>query len=170
MEKKEIAYELLWALFKPNTLVFNYHSETEESRILLFRDGVYGKTEQGVPYFGLNCDIIHNDGSLFGVARVNLQIMGYRGSRSITTLSAFPLSLHADHENIYNMAVERGMRRARLETHTYHEFSGYAIREKESLGNVSTEKSYVSNLLVRGYKYLTKPRLKNMRSDSLQDA
>jgi hypothetical protein len=129
--RHEITWKLLWALFKPNTLLFNYHKLTEQNQVLLVRDTCYGERMDKTRYLFVQYDIIHNDGSTFGYAKLGLEIEQYQGVRNITDLPAYPLSYHPHRDEIYGRAVEQGKAYAKMQAHSYHEVSGQAMRNRQ---------------------------------------
>ena len=56
-----ITYDLLWALFPPNELTYQFFTLTEQDQILRARHHSYEETQQG-SFFLIVCDIITNDG------------------------------------------------------------------------------------------------------------
>uniref|UniRef100_A0A0W0F8F3 AAA+ ATPase domain-containing protein n=1 Tax=Moniliophthora roreri TaxID=221103 RepID=A0A0W0F8F3_MONRR len=127
---QEITYELLWALFKPNALVYRFHALTEQMQILLARTVEYRMRPQDKSkYAAIACDIISNDGNNFGHAREILEIDLYLGARRIQDLPVFPLEHHPSKEALREHAIQRGKKFAQMEQHSYHEISGQAMRE-----------------------------------------
>ncbi|ESK93512.1 aaa family [Moniliophthora roreri MCA 2997] len=127
---QEITYELLWALFKPNALVYRFHGLTEQVQILLARTVEYRvRPQDKSKYAAIACDIISNDGNNFGHAREILEIDLYLGARRIQDLPVFPLEHHPSKEALREHAIQRGKKFAQMEQHSYHEISGQAMRE-----------------------------------------
>nr|GAT46318.1 AAA family [Mycena chlorophos] len=129
--RKEISFDLLWALFPPNVLVYRSHIYTEQDQILIARTFEYldspGDREQ--PCAVLECDVVTHDGSLFGFARELIKIPTFSGSRLIQNLSLFPLLWHPRADEITARAMQRGKKIAAMPRWTYHEISGPAMKE-----------------------------------------
>ena len=126
----EITYDLLWALFAPNTLIYHYHELTEQDQILLARSVEYLKRPDDSPYLRVNCDIISCDGKSFGIAReIGNEIDFYPGASKILDLIVFPLKYHPKATQILDHARKRGKKFARMSKNTYHEISGPAMKE-----------------------------------------
>ncbi|KAJ7492123.1 P-loop containing nucleoside triphosphate hydrolase protein [Mycena latifolia] len=125
----EISYELLWVIFPPNTLVYRYHTFTEQAQILLARTLEYSRRENGSYYADIACDVINNDGNSFGLARESIELNAFRGARRIQDLLLFPIEYHPDKEAICAHAAARGKKFVALEQHSYREISGAAMRE-----------------------------------------
>lgn len=47
----EITYDLLWALFKPNFLIYSTCFGTKKSRCVIYDDGEEGETGNGLKYY-----------------------------------------------------------------------------------------------------------------------
>lgn len=140
--KGEITFSLLWTLFTPNSLVYNFHHYTEQGRILLVRSTAYKEKQDGSKCLKISCDILHNSGDDFGLARQTLIIDSYSGIYPIRELTAYPLKFHAERDEIYARAVEFGKKYIQLPRHKYCEIVGHAMRDLP--GGEQLEKYYVS--------------------------
>jgi hypothetical protein len=129
---EEITYDLLWALFTPNALVYHYHELTEQPQVLLVRYIEYLQRQDKSKYVRVCCDTISCDGKSFGFARdFSLEIDEYQGARKIQDLNVFPLKYHIDAPAIRDHAVRRGKKVAQMFGPTYHEIfpGGPAMKE-----------------------------------------
>ncbi|KAK7047184.1 hypothetical protein VNI00_006850 [Paramarasmius palmivorus] len=130
LSHQEMTYELLWALFKPNSLVYRFHPLTEQVQILLARTVAYRqRPHDKSKYAAISCDIINDDGNGFGHARDCLEIDMYAGARRIQDLPVFPLEYHPEQAALRSHTISRGKKFAQMEQHSYHEISGQAMRE-----------------------------------------
>ncbi|KAG1745714.1 P-loop containing nucleoside triphosphate hydrolase protein [Suillus lakei] len=127
--EQSITFDLLWALFPANTLVFNHHQYTEQRRILQAQNFQICEREDRSIYAEITCDIIVNDGNTFGIAQEPIEIDAFRGSRKIYELPVFPLQFYHDQDALREHAIQRGRKFAGLMGHTYGEISGPALRE-----------------------------------------
>ena len=132
----EITFDILWAIFEPNTLAYSFEKHTEQDGLLLVR-GVEYETDPRtkIRYLGLDCDMISCDGKTFGMANVQrCQVREYKGVSKIRNLSVFPLKYHPKANAIYEFAVQRGKKFVRMATHaiphSYHGISGPAMAQK----------------------------------------
>ena len=125
--QQEITFDLLWALIVPNTLVYDRHDSTEQDRILLARSFDLD-CRNGVLYADIECDVITDDGSTFGFARVCLSIPRFAGARKIQELAVYPLDYHRDKYTLRRHAAERGRKFAKMVGPTFREISGQAMR------------------------------------------
>ncbi|KAJ7508569.1 P-loop containing nucleoside triphosphate hydrolase protein [Mycena galericulata] len=144
----EISYELLWVIFPPNTLVYRYHTFTEQNQILLARTFEYSRRPDGSLFAEIACDVINNDGNSFGLARDTIELNSFRGARTILDLPLFPLEYHPKKEEIRASAMKRGKIFVDLKEHSYREISGPAMRETMN-----------SNWETRQFKFTTRGRV-----------
>lgn len=128
VSQREISFDAAWALFFPNSLVYSYHTNTDQDSVLIVRRSGYGERKNRTKYLGVVCDIIHDDGQAFGFARRTLEVDEYPGTRPITSLAVYPLQYHDDNHGVYSRAAELGKRLVQLSTHSLHEISGRASR------------------------------------------
>lgn len=143
--QNQVTFDVLWALFKPNALVFSYHLWTQQDRLLIVRRADYRRDKFDRKYLDVVCDMIHDDGHLFGFARESTEIYEFRGTIPISDLAVYPLEFRRDKDAIYKKAVKSGKTFAKMKSHSYHEFNGQAMREVE-VGNgmeIRTEKFFV---------------------------
>ena len=136
-----ITYELLEFFIPPNTLVYHYHSSTEQHQVLLARSGSYEETGLGARYYEILCDIVTFDGEDFGLADTTLTIKKFPGAQKIQDLDVYPFQFHPNYENLYSILINRGRRFADMTQYTYgHFLPGPAIK---SAGYGGFEKFHV---------------------------
>lgn len=128
----EITWDLLWALFPPNVLVYRYHELTRQHQILRFRTMKKRKIIQtDTIQWEFSCDVIVDDGEKFGVAKepIRMNIPEFKGVWSIVDLRFFPLDRHKDSEVLWREALERGKRYAAIKERHLAQTSGFAMFE-----------------------------------------
>ena len=123
-----ITYDLLWALFSPNSLIYRFYPLTEQDQILRSRIYSYEHTQNG-DFFFIICDIITNDGDSFGIARVPVQIEKFPGACKIQELAGYPLQYHKDPDDLCERLAARGRRYSQMTGFEYRQISGLAMRE-----------------------------------------
>ncbi len=147
--ERQITFDLLWALFKPNALVFNYHKWTQQDRLLLTRQVYYTRDKFRRPLAAVECDMIHDDGTSFGFAEVVIEIYQFLGAIPISELEVYPLDFRSDKDAVFAQAKLSGRLFAQMKPHSFHEISGQAMREvdlvKDNDGEIvhRTETFYV---------------------------
>ncbi|KAL0262609.1 hypothetical protein SLS55_001579 [Diplodia seriata] len=128
---EQITWELIWALFTPNSLVYHYHELTQQVQLLRFRKATKKKDwDQMVMYWHIDCDAVVFDGDKFGLAKIShLRIDEYPGSRYIRDLPVYPLDFAKDKDSVCEHAVARGKRYSAITKAEYVECDGPAMRE-----------------------------------------
>lgn len=110
LENGETSYELLWALFKPNTIVYTTCLDTEKSLCFRFDMGEERETATGITYFYMGCRYLDFDGAVFGEVSAALGIEKFAGIKRIANLAAFPLAYHPRRSEMRTGLVKRGRR------------------------------------------------------------
>ncbi|KAK1236511.1 hypothetical protein PQX77_000240 [Marasmius sp. AFHP31] len=105
---QQITYRLLWAIFKPNTLVYHFHALTEQDQILLVRSLLYEQTEDGRKFAIIDCRIIHDNGVSLGYTHELLKIDEFSGAQKVLALPTYPLDYHPDKAALREHVIERG--------------------------------------------------------------
>ena len=129
----EITWDLLWTLFKPGSLVYHYHTLTDQDQILRFRSMNKVK-DRGVVRthkWQFQCDTVGHDGYKFGLVKEtrNLTIEPFEGTRKITQLTLFPLEFHSSASEIRRKALIRGTVYKNITKPFYCYTAGAAVRE-----------------------------------------
>ncbi|KAI3395886.1 hypothetical protein diail_671 [Diaporthe ilicicola] len=129
----EITWEVLWALFPPNVLIYHYHKLTGQYQILRSRSMAKqrifpSETMQWI----FSLDVIIDDGEKFGVAKecVVPTIPEFTGVWSIEDMTVFPLDRHEDAERLRIEAVARGKRYVAIKDAPLLQTSGFAMYEE----------------------------------------
>ncbi|KAF8521951.1 P-loop containing nucleoside triphosphate hydrolase protein [Hysterangium stoloniferum] len=126
----EITYDLLWALFPPNTVAYHYHEMTEQDLLVIVRSVEYQKRPDDTLYLEVAADSICDDGKMFGMAKdMSHDIDIFSGSRKIQDLTIFPVKYHPKADEIKKHAMSRGKKFVKMKGARYHEISGPAMRE-----------------------------------------
>jgi hypothetical protein len=90
LENREITYDLLWALFKPNSEAYATCSGTPKPGYIKYDFGEE-KTTNSVEYFYIEGRYLGFDGKTFGEAPIAAGISKFRGVKPIDTLGIVPL-------------------------------------------------------------------------------
>ena len=118
--KGVITFELLWTLFQPGSLI--YTRQENQDRVFKLQSSKYGEDRRGNPVFWLTCKYVDFDGTKFGTIKLNLFIRVYTGTQFITSLSAFPLALHTNINELSERLIARG---AKFESLAGSHYKGY---------------------------------------------
>ncbi|OBT86393.1 hypothetical protein VE02_05287 [Pseudogymnoascus sp. 03VT05] len=122
-----ITYDLLWALFKPNTLVYTKCFVTGKPRCVKYDFGEERKTNSGVKYFHVAGRYLDFDGKVLGEAVIHLSIEKFRGAKRIDTLEVFPLHCHPNESDAREQLLKCGHRFLRLTGINHVEYHGKAF-------------------------------------------
>ncbi|KAF8333810.1 P-loop containing nucleoside triphosphate hydrolase protein [Amanita rubescens] len=139
VSQREISFDVVWALFFPNSLVYSHHTNADQDTVLIVRRSGYNERRREITidgsslfektkYLEVVCDIIHHDGQEFGFARRIFEIDMYLGTRPIATLPVYPLQYHDDNDGVYSRAMKLGKRLVQMPTHCFREIRGRASR------------------------------------------
>jgi hypothetical protein len=96
LEKNQITWDLLWTLFKPNTLAYTKCFGTGQPRCVRFEFGEERITKEGLEFYHVKAHYLDFDGKMFGKTSSEHAIAKFRGVKQITTLEIFPVKFHAD--------------------------------------------------------------------------
>jgi hypothetical protein len=100
LEKHQITYDLLWTLFKPNTLAYTKCFGTGQPRCVRYEFGEEKRTKDGVEYFHIKARYLDFNGKVFGETSSEHAIEKFRGAKEITALEVFPLTHHPGEKQV----------------------------------------------------------------------
>ncbi|KAK1969326.1 ATPase [Colletotrichum sublineola] len=127
-----ITFDLLWALFKPNTLVYTAtYGTPDEPRIFKAEQAEKLKSITKGELYVIDGKYLEFDGRQFGYGTLCEEILEFRGARKITSLSAFPLDFHKDKESIKAALINRGKKFVQLGGVHYRCHHGLAYYKKK---------------------------------------
>ncbi|PUU80698.1 hypothetical protein B9Z19DRAFT_1078786 [Tuber borchii] len=131
LEHHEITFDLLWALFLPNTLIYTICAGSNEPRCLKLDWGEQKETLDRGKFFQLDCHYVDYDGKTYGEASAVLEIDEFRGARRIDSLGVFPLAYHEDEEDVRERLIERGRKFGSLKGMHYKYYKGLAFFKRK---------------------------------------
>ena len=91
LQTNEITYDLLWALFKLNSVVYATCFKTNKSRYVLFNGGEEKEISSKIKYYNIECRYLNYNSQVFEEASIDLTIIKFHKRKRISTLKAFPL-------------------------------------------------------------------------------
>ncbi|KAH7072212.1 hypothetical protein BKA63DRAFT_534997 [Paraphoma chrysanthemicola] len=123
-----ITYDLVWALFKPNTIAFTPTYGNKDDPRCFRVDFSYEYESWLTQAKSLVVDgrYLEYDGKAFGLGDHQVQIQAFKGHKKITSLSAYPLKYHKDPDGIKKQLVQRGMKFVALQGMNYRLQKGIA--------------------------------------------
>ena len=98
MKAGTITYELVWALFKPNTIVFTptYGNKEDPRCFKVEQCYEYESWLSGAKSCCVDGKYLEYDGQVFGLGDHQTEIKAFKGHKKITSLVAYPLKYHKD--------------------------------------------------------------------------
>jgi hypothetical protein len=95
-----ITYELVWALFKPNTIAFapTYANKDDPRCFRVDASYEYESWLTQAKSMVVDGKYLEYDGKSFGLGDHQVQIQAFKGHKKITSLAAYPLKYHKDPE------------------------------------------------------------------------
>jgi hypothetical protein len=124
----EIPYELLWALFKPNTFAYTTCPGTKKPRCIKYDFGEERTTSDGVEYFHIGGRYVDFDGKVFGEVSIQTGILKFRGSKPINSLDVFPMRYHENADQVRAELVKCGQKFGSLKSIRHLQYSGKAFQ------------------------------------------
>lgn len=108
LENRKSTYDLLWALFKPNTNIYTTILDAEKPARYWYDSGKERTTNGGTPYFHVECRCLDFNGQVFGEVSTALGIRKFQGAKQVDRLEAFPLEFHRDQQKMEEHLVRCG--------------------------------------------------------------
>ncbi|KAH6639325.1 P-loop containing nucleoside triphosphate hydrolase protein [Boeremia exigua] len=136
MSKRVMNFDLLWTLYQPGTTVFSRQDGQETA--LSLNTTRYGLDSKGVPCFWITGKYIDWDGTKFGTQKLNVCIPIFTGTRTISSLKAYPIDYHHDAEAVRRRLTERGAKTEELAGSNYRAYHGVAWK----MGSFGTKDKY----------------------------
>ncbi|KAG5946035.1 hypothetical protein E4U59_004699 [Claviceps monticola] len=127
-----ISFEYLWALWKPNTLVFSgTYGQTEDPRVFKLDMAARRSSPFQGDYYVVEGKYLEFDGKRFGLGSITEEIADFHGTRKISSLPFYPLSYHKDEPKMRQMLIERGKKFVSLSGVYLKEYSGLAYMKRK---------------------------------------
>ncbi|KAM0326670.1 hypothetical protein ACHAQA_006540 [Verticillium albo-atrum] len=132
LENGLITFDLLWALWKPDTLAYTttYGSENEPRVFKVEAAEKHSSFVKGDFYY-VEGKYFEYDGKQFGYGGFGEEIADFRGARKITSLSCYPLSYHKNEQQVRKDLIERGKKFVQLGGVHYKGHEGMAYYKKK---------------------------------------
>jgi hypothetical protein len=104
-----ITFDLLWALFKPNTIAYtSTYNDHDNPRCFKVDRATKEQSFMRGEWYSIEGRYLEYDGKNYGLGDFEAQVDQFKGSRKITSLSTYPLQYHKDAEGIKKQLVNRG--------------------------------------------------------------
>ncbi|KAM0276484.1 hypothetical protein ACHAQH_006711 [Verticillium albo-atrum] len=136
LENGLITFDLLWALWKPNTLAYTatYGSEDEPRVFKVEAAEKHSSFVKGDFYF-IDGKYFEYDGKQFGYGGFAEEVADFRGARKITSLNCYPLKYHKNEQKVRESLIVRGKKFVQLGGVQYkcHEGMAYYKKKKNTI-------------------------------------
>ncbi|KAL2874887.1 hypothetical protein SGCOL_009865 [Colletotrichum sp. CLE4] len=132
LENGLITFDLLWALFKPNKLIYTTtYGSSDEPRVFKVEQAEKMNSMTKGEFYLLDGKYMEYDGKQFGYGTLCEEIPEFRGARKISSLNAFPLEFHKEKQAIKTTLIERGKKFVNLGGVNYRSHQGLAYYKKK---------------------------------------
>ncbi|KID73422.1 ATPase family AAA domain-containing protein 3C [Metarhizium brunneum] len=125
--KGEITYDLLWALFEPNTEVYTTCPGTGAPRCVLYNHCEEMQEMDGSKFMHLETRFLSTNGKFLGEASDRSRIPFFRGAKRIELLPAYPLQYHPNRERVARELTQCGRRFVSLIGAHHRQYIGTAF-------------------------------------------
>jgi len=127
-----ITFDLLWALWKPNTLAYTTtYGSHDEPRVFKVEMAEKHHSLMKGEYYYLEGKYFEYDGKQHGFGNVSEEIGDFRGARKITSLGCYPLKYHKNEAQLRKELIERGKKFVSLSGVHYKSHQGMAYYKKK---------------------------------------
>ncbi|KAI1485452.1 hypothetical protein F5X96DRAFT_332167 [Biscogniauxia mediterranea] len=127
-----ITFDLLWALWKPNTLVYTtMYGSVDQPRAFKVELGEKHFSVLRGEFYYIEGKYFEYDGKQFGFGSMSQEIPDFRGARKITSLACYPLKYHKNESQLRKDLIERGKKFVGLGGVHYKSHQGMAYYKKK---------------------------------------
>ncbi|KAJ4300653.1 hypothetical protein N0V88_003339 [Collariella sp. IMI 366227] len=132
LENGLITFDLLWALWKPNTPAYTTtYGSHDEPRVFKVEMAEKHHSIMRGEYYYIEGKYFEYDGKQFGFGNMSEEIGDFRGARKITSLGCYPLKYHKNESQLRKDLVERGKKFVALSGVHYKSHQGMAYYKKK---------------------------------------
>ena len=132
LESNTITFDLLWALFKPNTIAYTpTYGNADEPRAFKVEYATKECSFMRGQWYCIEGKYLEYDGKSFGMGTMEVEVDAFKGPRKITNLATYPLQYHKDQEALRRQLLERGKKFVALKGMNYRFHKGMAFYKKK---------------------------------------
>ncbi|POR34752.1 ATPase family AAA domain-containing protein 3B [Tolypocladium paradoxum] len=146
LESGVITFDLLWALWKPNTLAYGMtYGSVDDPRVFKVDMAYHQSTIMRGDFYFIEGKYLEYDGKKFGYGSLGEEIAEFQGARKITSLPCYPLKYHKEQARVRRDLIERGKKFVALNGVHYKSYSGiaYMKRKKGSIIKFNVQQSRI---------------------------
>lgn len=131
LDNNTITFDLLWALFKPNTIAYTpTYSANDEPRAFKIEYATKESSFMKGQWYCIEGRYLEYDGKSFGMGTMATDVEAFKGPRKISSLSCYPLKYHRDPQGLKTKLIERGKKFVSLQGMNYRFHKGMAFFKK----------------------------------------
>ncbi|KXG52455.1 ATPase, AAA-type, core [Penicillium griseofulvum] len=132
LEANTITFDLLWALYKPNTIAYTpTYGSSDEPRAFKIEYAIKESSFMKGQWYSVDGRYLEYDGKDYGFGTMSAEVDAFKGARKITSLACYPLKYHRDAEALRARLIERGKRFVALRGMNYRFHKGMAFYKKK---------------------------------------
>jgi hypothetical protein len=132
LESGLISFDLLWALYKPNTLAYTTtYGTVDEPRAFKIEYAEKEFSFMKGEWYNIEGRYLEYDGKTFGVGQMEVDVPSFKGARKIISLGCYPLKYHKDEAKLRTDLIERGKKFVSLQGVHYKSHEGLAYYKKK---------------------------------------
>ena len=136
LERNMISFDLLWALFKPNSIAYTTtYGDTDHPRAFKIDYATKESHFMKGTWYNIEGKYLEYDGKSFGMGNLAVQVPSFQGVRRISSLECYPLQYHKDADSLKAELIERGKKFVALEgvQYKYHKGMAFTKRKRQIL-------------------------------------
>lgn len=132
LENNTITFDLLWALYKPNTIAYcSTYGDTDQPRAFKIDFATKESHFMKGTWYSIEGKYLEYDGKAFGMGAMHTDVTSFQGARKISSLDCFPLQYHRDAEKLRAKLIERGKKFVALKGMNYRCHTGMAYTKRK---------------------------------------
>lgn len=132
LDANMITFDLLWALFKPNTIAYtSTYGDADEPRAFKIEYASKESSFMRGQWYSVEGRYLEYDGKSFGMGTMAAEVGAFKGARKITSLACYPLKYHREPEAIKHKLIERGKKFVSLTGMNYRFHKGMAFYKRK---------------------------------------
>ncbi|PQE22433.1 AAA family ATPase protein [Rutstroemia sp. NJR-2017a BVV2] len=131
LETGIITFDLLWALYKPNTLAYTTtYGTIDEPRAFKIELAEKEYSFMKGAWYNIEGKYLEYDGKTWGMGTMDCDVPAFKGARKITSLNCYPLKYHKNEAKLRAELIERGKKFVSLQGVHYKSHKGMAYYKK----------------------------------------
>ncbi|KAF7946081.1 uncharacterized protein EAE97_005119 [Botrytis byssoidea] len=131
LENGIITFDLLWALYKPNTLAYTTtYGTADEPRAFKIELAEKIASFMKGTWYNIEGKYLEYDGKTWGMGTMDCDVPAFKGARKITSLNCYPLKYHKNEAKLRTELIERGKKFVALQGVHYKSHKGMAYYKK----------------------------------------